>query len=153
DKGFSLGDNRDGLVVLLFHDAGEAASILQVDGRGAIFVRDDCVGVENILQNVLEVAAIGPGQVRTHFSARVKERVTLLTDAGEHGPTARSIARLRPARPINALKAFDFLLFVRAAFANGTVNLLQVGVDLRVFQIPQLANDFRGEGIARNPAV
>ena len=54
DKCFSLGDSRDGLVVLLFHDAGEAASILQVDGRGAIFVRDDGIGVVRNSPSFLE---------------------------------------------------------------------------------------------------
>ncbi len=101
DERFVLSHHRHGLVVLLFHQAREAAAVLHINGRGAVIVRDDRVRVEDVLEDVIQVPAVRAGQVRTDLAAGVKQRVALLAGARKHRATAQRVAGLRTAGPVN----------------------------------------------------
>src|SRR5205807_6041847 len=126
-------------------DAGESAVISSFNIYGAIFVGNDGVGIEDVFENVIKIAAIGTGQLGTHFAAAVEQGVALRADAIINGAARRGVARQRATGLINAFIFPDFRLFIGVAGAVNTPKLFNLSGDLRVLQILQLAHQVGGE--------
>ena len=61
------------------------------DDRGLILLGDHGAGVEDVRQQVVEVGAVGAGEVGADLAADAEEGVALLAGLGEDGPAERQV--------------------------------------------------------------
>ena len=88
DNSFVGGDEGDGFFVLLLEDAGDGAIVAGVQVPGFVVIGNDGIGIDDVLQDVIEVASVRTGEIGADFAAGIEERVALLASAGENAAPA-----------------------------------------------------------------
>ena len=148
DEGFVGGDDGHGCVVLPRGDAGDDAVVLGFQIPGAVVVRDDGVGVDDVLQKVIEVAAVAAGDVGTDLAAGVEEGVALLAGAGVNGASTGSVAGR--AGGDHLLIAGNGFELVGLGLAHGAPEFADLLVHGGVLELAQLPHDIGGEILRGN---
>jgi len=131
-------------VGLALDDADDAAVVGGDDPRGGVLLRDDGTGVEDVFQQVVDAAAVGPGDLGADLAADAVERVAVLARLREDGAAQVHVAGRghRGGEPF--LPRGDQLLPFLGRLADGAPQVGDLLVERGVLEGPELADHLGG---------
>src|SRR5262249_43568481 len=132
-------------LVLLLDDAGDDAPLFRLDDAGGILLRHDRRRINDVRQQIVEVGAIGTGQLGADLAAAVEQRVTLLARLGEDRPSQRQVVRRRGPRLDELLQVRNEAGLVLRCLADGAPDGANLLVDVVVLQVAQLPDKVGGQ--------
>ena len=147
-----VGRDRHRLLVLLLENADDGAAILGVQDPRLVVDGNDRVWVDDVFQDIVEVGAVGPGNVGPHLAAGAEEGVALGAGFGEQEPAAGGVRGRTLVRRDDGLEGGDALELFAGGGADDSPHLFDALVDFRVLEVAKLADDV-GRNILRGDAA
>ena len=92
-RGFVGGLDGDRLRVLFEDDALDDAAVGEAEDVDLVFARDDAAGVEDVVEDVVEVVALRAGELGGDLGAFAEEAVAVGAGFGEDGAAVGQIGR------------------------------------------------------------
>lgn len=152
-EGFVGGLDGDGGGILFGDDALDDASVGEAEDGDFVFARNDAAGVEDVVEDVVEVVALATGEVGGDLGPFAEELVAGGAVFGEDSATVREVGELEIVGSELRFQLLGFGVFVSRGAADGAPDFGEAVVHALVGEGLELANRQSRHVLARHEAL
>ena len=136
------------MVVFLGDDAAVGVAVFHVDVADHVILGDDGAGVDDVDHEVVDVLAVGAGEIGANFAAFAVEGVALHAGFAEEGSACDGVAGLERFGGEDGFVFGDLGELILAGGFGNAPDLVGPGVDLFIAETSELADGVGGQVLA-----